>query len=134
MDCQPLAQTLWIVILTVFMIYLDADSAHLKFLGSSNSTINIYLCTCLVFYIICRLFALEMIFLLISGLIFISLIFSALLHQSKYSYIYYIILAIMGLLSNQRHIGAFMKVFFVILNLVIFMDIVIFVTLKNGKF
>ena len=134
MDFKALARSLWIVILTVFMIYLDADSAHLKFLGSSNSTINIYLCTCLVFYIICRLFALEMIFLLISGLIFISLIFSALLHQSKYSYIYYIILAIMGLLSNQRHIGAFMKVFFVILNLVIFMDIVIFVTLKNGKF
>ena len=40
----------------------------------------------------------------------------------------------MGLLSNQRHIGVFMKVFFVILNLVILMDIVIFVTLKNGKF
>ena len=134
MDFKPLARSLWIVILTVFMIYLDSDIAHLKFLGSSNSTINIYLCTCLVFYIICRLFALEMIFLLISGLIFISLIFSALLHQSKYSYIYYIILAIMGLLSNQRHIGVFMKVFFVILNLVILMDIVIFVTLKNGKF
>ena len=134
MDFKALVRSLWIVILTVFMIYLDADIAHLKFLGSSNSTINIYLCTCLVFYIICRLFALELIFLLISGLIFICLIFSALLHQSKYSYIYYIILAIKGLLSNQRHIGVFMKVFFVILNLFILIDIVTFVTVKNGRF
>ena len=69
MDFKPYAQVLWTVLLSLFMIFLDADSADLKTLAS-NSDISVYICMAnFVFYLICRLLGFEVICLLISGII-----------------------------------------------------------------
>ena len=132
MDFKRYARVLWTILLTLFMIYLDADSANLKTLASNNSAINVYICTAnFVFYIICRLFALEVICLLISGVIFMSFIFAALLHEGEYFYIYYICIVCIGLLSRERRVVLFLKYIVILLNFVLLLDIVIYSTLKS---
>ena len=130
MDFKSLARSLWIVLLTLFMIYLDSDSATLRAL-EKNSVINVYLCTCIVFYIICHLFSLEILCLLISGIFLMLNIFVALAQEGEYGYIWVISIAVIGLLSKERCTVLFMKFFFVTLNFVILLDILIFVTLKD---
>ena len=131
MDFKRYARVLWAVLLTLFMIYLDADSASLKTL-SNNSAINVYICTAnFVFYLICRLFGLEVICSLISGLIFMTFIFVALLQEGQYFYIYYICIVCIGLLSRERRVVLFLKYIVIVLNFVLLLDIVIYSTLKS---
>ena len=121
MDFKPYVHILWTVLLTLFMIYLDADSANLKTLASNNSAINVYICTAnFVFYLFFRLFGLEVICSLISGLIFMSFIFAALLHEGEYFYIYYICIVCIGLLSRERRVVLFLKYIVIVLNIVIY--------------
>ena len=131
MDFKSLARSLWIVLLTLFMLYLDSDSANLRALEKNNSAINVYLCTCIVFYIICHLFSLEILCLLISGIFLMLNIFVALAQEGEYGYIWVISIAVIGLLSKERCTVLFMKFFFVTLNFVILLDILIFVTLED---
>ena len=87
MDLKRYVRILWTVLLTLFMIFLDADIDNLTTLAS-NSAINVYICTAsFVFYLICGLFGLHVLCLLISGLIFMSFIFVALFHEGEYFYI-----------------------------------------------
>ena len=131
MDFKRYARVLWTILLTLFMIYLDADSASLKTLAN-NSAINVYICTAnFVFYLICRLFCLEVICSLISGLIFMAFIFAALLHEEEYFYIYYICIVCIGLLSRERRVALFLKYIVILLNFVLLLDIVIYSTLKS---
>ena len=131
MDFKRYARVLWTILLTLFMIYLDADSASLKTLAN-NSAINVYICTAnFVFYLICRLFRLEVICSLISGLIFMAFIFAALLHEEEYFYIYYICIVCIGLLSRERRVALFLKYIVILLNFVLLLDIVIYSTLKS---
>ena len=131
MDFKSLARSLWIVLLTLFMLYLDSDSTNLTVLEKNNSVINVCLSTCLVFYIICHLFSLGILCLLISGFILMINIFVALLQDGEYACIWIVLFAIIGLMSNERCNVLFMKVFYVTLNFVLLLDIVIFVTLKD---
>ena len=131
MDFKTIARSLWIVILTLFMLYLDSDSANLRAFAENNSVINVYVITCLVFYIICHLFSLGILCLLISGFILMINIFVTLLQEGEYACIWIVLFAIIGLMSNERCNVLFMKVFYVTLNFVLLLDIVIFVTLKD---
>ena len=131
MDFKRYARVLWAILLTLFLIYLDADSASLKTL-SNNSAINVYICTAnFVFYLICRLFGLEVICSLISGLIFMTFIFVALLQEGQYFYIYYICIVCIGLLSRERRVVLFLKYIVILLNFALLLDIVIYSTLKS---
>ena len=72
MDFKPYAQVLWTVLLSLFMIFLDADSADLKTLAS-NSDISVYICMAIfVFYLICQLLGFEDLCLLVSGIILMT--------------------------------------------------------------
>ena len=109
MDLKRYVRILWTVLLTLFMIFLDADIDNLTTLASV-SAINVYICTAsFVFYLICRLFGLHVLCLLISGLIFMSFIFVALFHEGEYFYIYYICIVCIGLLSRERRVVLFLK-------------------------
>lgn len=131
MDLKRYVRILWTVLLTLFMIFLDADIDNLTTLAS-NSAINVYICTAsFVFYLICGLFGLHVLCLLISGLIFMSFIFVALFHEGEYFYIYYICLFIFGLLSRERHVLLFLKSIVLVFNFALLLDIVTFAICKS---
>ena len=126
MDFKPYAQVLWTVLLSLFMIFLDADSADLKTLAT-NSDISVYVCMAnFVFYLICRLLGFEVIWLLISGIILMTFIFVALVHEGGYFYIFYICIFCRGLLlSRERHIVLFLKFIVILVNFALLLNIVI---------
>ena len=131
MDLKRYVRILWTVLLTLFMIFLDADIDNLATLAS-NSAINVYICTAsFVFYLICRLFGLHVLCLLISGLISMAYIFVALCNEGEYFYIYYICLFMFGLLSRERRVLLLLKSIVLVFNLALLLDIVTFAICKS---
>ena len=131
MDLKRYVRILWTVLLTLFMIFLDADIENLTTLASV-SAINVYICTAsFVFYLICRLFGLHVLCLLISGLIFMAYIFVALCNEGEYFYIYYICLFMFGLLSRERRVLLLLKSIVLVFNLALFLDIFTFAICKR---
>ena len=131
MDFKPYVQILWTVLLSLFMIFLDADSADLKTLAR-NSDISVYICMAIfVFYLICQLLGFEVICLLISGIILMTFIFAALVHEGGYFYIFYICIFCTGLLSRERHVVLFTKFIVILVNFALLLDIVIVTTEKS---
>ena len=131
MDLKRYVRILWTVLLTLFMIFLDADIDNLTTLAS-NSGINVYICTAsFVFYLICRLFGLHVLCLLTSGLIFMAYIFVALCNEGEYFYIYYICLFMFGLLSRERRVLLLLKSIVLVFNFALLLDIVTFAICKS---
>jgi len=131
MDLKRYVRILWTVLLTLFMIFLDADIDNLITLAS-NSAINVYICAAsFVFYLICRLFGLHVLCLLISGLILMAYIFVALCNEGEYFYIYYICLFMFGLLSRERRVLLLLKSIVLVFNLALLLDIVTFAICKS---
>lgn len=131
MDLKRYVRILWTVLLTLFMIFLDADIDNLTTLAS-NSAINVYICTAsFVFYLICGLFGLHVLCLLISGLIFMAFIFVALCNEGEYLCIYYICLFIFGLLSRERRVLLLLKSIVLVFNFALLLDIVTFAICKS---
>ena len=131
MDLKRYVRILWTVLLTLFMIFLDADIDNLTTLASV-SAINVYICTAsFVFYLICRLFGLHVLCLLISGLILMAYIFVALCNEGEYFYIYYICLFMFGLLSRERRVLLLLKSIVLVFNLALLLDIVTFAICKS---
>ena len=131
MDLKRYVRILWTVLLTLFMIFLDADIDNLTTLASV-SAINVYICTAsFVFYLICRLFGLHVLCLLISGLIFMAFIFVALCNEGEYLCIYYICLFIFGLLSRERRVLLLLKSIVLVFNLALLLDIFTFAICKS---
>ena len=131
MDLKRYVRILWTVLLTLFMIFLDADIENLTTLASV-SAINVYICTAsFVFYLICRLFGLHVLCLLTSGLIFMAYIFVALCNEGEYFYIYYICLFMFGLLSRERRVLLLLKSIVLVFNFALLLDIVTFAICKS---
>ena len=131
MDLKRYVRILWTVLLTLFMIFLDADIDNLTTLASV-SAINVYICTAsFVFYLICRLFGLHVLCLLISGLIFMAYIFVALCNEGEYLYIYIICIFMFGLLSRERRVLLLLKSIVLVFNLALLLDIVTFAICKS---
>ena len=131
MDFKPYVQILWTVLLSLFMLFLDADSADLKTLAR-NSDISVYICMAIfVFYLICQLLGFEDLCLLVSGIILMTFIFAGLVHEGGYFYIFYICVFCRGLLSRQRHIVLFTKFNVILVNFALLLDIVIVTTEKS---
>ena len=131
MDLKRYVRILWTVLLTLFMIFLDADIDNLTTLASV-SAINVYICTAsFVFYLICRLFGLHVLCLLISGLIFMAYIFVALCNEGEYLCIYYICLFMFGLLSRERRVLLLLKSIVLVFNFALLLDIVTFAICKS---
>ena len=131
MDFKPYVQILWTVLLSLFMIFLDADSADLKTLAR-NSDISVYICMAIfVFYLICQLLGFEDLCLLVSGIILMTFIFAALVHEGGYFYIFYICIFCTGLLSRERHVVLFTKFIVILVNFALLLDIVIVTTEKS---
>ena len=124
MDIKAFVRVLWAVLLTLFMIFFDAD------IDEKSLANNIDICTYifmskLVFYLICRLLGFEVIWLLISGIILMTFIFVALVHEGGYFYIFYICIFCRGLLSRERHVVLFLKFIVILVNFALLLNIVI---------
>ena len=89
MDIKAFVRVLWAVLLTLFMIFLDADIDEKSLVNNIDICAYIFISN-LVFYLICRLLGFELMYLLISGIILMTIILMLLVYERGYYFILYI--------------------------------------------
>ena len=109
MDIKAFVRVLWTVLLTLFMIFLDADLDEKSLANNIDICAYIFMSN-LLFYLICKLLGFELIYLLISGIILMTIILTALVYERGYYFILYICVFCIGLLSRQAPILKFIVI------------------------
>ena len=119
MDIKAFVRVLWTVLLTLFMIFLDADLDEKSLANNIDICAYIFMSN-LLFYLICKLLGFELIYLLISGIILMTIILMDLVYERAYYFILYICCFCIGLLSRQAPI---LKFIVILINLGLLLNI-----------
>ena len=128
MDIKAYVRVLWTVLLTLFMIFLDADIDEKSLANNSDICVYIFLSN-LVFYLICRLLGFGLVYLLVSGIILMAIILTALVCERGYYFILYICIFCIVLLNRRlsRRFGFILKFIVILINFGLLMNILILI-------